>query len=72
MVVTVTTAIELSEKYQTQIKTAILKKHPKATLDFVVDQAIIGGIIVRFGSKELDASLRGKLNQISNQISTAL
>ena len=36
----------------------------KAVVDVAVDPAIIGGIVVKLGSKMVDASLRTKLNGI--------
>jgi F-type H+-transporting ATPase subunit delta len=36
----------------------------KAVVDVTVDPAIIGGIVVKLGSKMVDASLRTKLNGI--------
>jgi F-type H+-transporting ATPase subunit delta len=59
----VTVAEPLSEAHQNEIKdtlTAVTGKDVR--VDVKVDPAIIGGLIVKLGSRMVDTSLRTKLN----------
>ena len=61
----VTVAETPSEKVQGDIKQALKDvAGEKVAVDVKVDPAIIGGIVVKLGSKMVDASLRTKLNGI--------
>ncbi len=61
----VTTAVKLSAKQLTGVKTALVQslgKEPE--ISTVVDPAILGGIKVRVGSRLFDASLKTKLDSL--------
>ena len=61
----ITSADELSDKQQNDIKDhlkTILGE--KLSLNFKVDKKIIGGLIVKVGSKMIDASLANKINKL--------
>lgn len=62
----VTVAEEPSEKALEEIKAALkgAAKGGEIALDVKVDPAILGGLIVKLGSRMVDASLRYKLNSI--------
>jgi len=64
-----TTAVELPSKRQKDIKAKLEKKSGKTlVLDFGVDPAIIGGVVLRVGDKVLDASIRAQLQMLKDQI----
>jgi F-type H+-transporting ATPase subunit delta len=64
-----TTAMELPAKRQKDIKAQLEKKTGrKLVLEFGVDPAILGGIVLRVGDKVLDASLRSQLQLLKEQI----
>ena len=61
----VTSAEELSDSQKIEIKDqlkSILGK--KLSLNFNVDKKIIGGLIVKVGSKMVDSSLATKINKL--------
>ncbi|MFT0892788.1 F0F1 ATP synthase subunit delta [Pseudochelatococcus sp. G4_1912] len=62
----VTVAEEPSEKVLEEIKAALqgAAKGGEIVLDVKVDPTILGGLIVKLGSRMVDASLRFKLNSI--------
>jgi len=64
-----TTAMELPAKRQKDIKAKLEKKSgKKLVLDFGVESAILGGVVLRVGDKVLDASLRAQLQLLKDQI----
>jgi F-type H+-transporting ATPase subunit delta len=65
---TVTTAQELSTEQKKKITAAIEKKYGKVELKQVVDESIIGGVNVQVGSTEYDATVRGKLAQLRQEL----
>jgi F-type H+-transporting ATPase subunit delta len=63
----VTVAEELSDAYLREIKSALSAITGKAVdVDVRVDPAIIGGLVVKLGSRMVDSSLRTKLNAIKH------
>ncbi|MGI6247118.1 MAG: F0F1 ATP synthase subunit delta [Pseudochelatococcus sp.] len=62
----VTLAEQPSDKVLEEIRTALkgVAKGGEIVLDVKVDPAIIGGLVVKLGSRMVDASLRYKLNSI--------
>ncbi len=62
----VTVAEPLSENHQNALKAALMSatKKKDVMLDIRVDPTIIGGLIIRLGSRMVDASLKTKLNSI--------
>lgn len=63
------TAIELPESRREEILERLAQKlGRKPALDFEVDDAIIGGVILKIGDKVLDASLRAQLTLLKDQI----
>ena len=65
----VTSAFELSEAQRTAIVAAMEKRlGTKVTLDCVVDNTLIGGVVIRAGDLVIDASLRGRLAQLAQAL----
>ena len=61
----VTSAIPLSEAQMDELKATLKAKTGKAvTLNVTVDPAILGGLIVKIGSRMVDTSIRTKLNTL--------
>jgi F-type H+-transporting ATPase subunit delta len=68
----VTVAEALSDKNLDALKTALKSVTGKdVTLNVKVDPAIIGGLVVKLGSRMIDSSLRTKLNSIKNAMKEA-
>jgi F0F1-type ATP synthase delta subunit len=72
MKVTITTAVELSVKQRETMEIALQKKHPVGRLTFAykVDPNVLGGVKLMIGSRELDGTVRGRMNQIADRLST--
>jgi F0F1-type ATP synthase delta subunit len=62
--VLVTTAIELTEDQRAKIKAAVEEKIGSALIVEEINPSIIGGIRIVAGSKELDATVKGRLNRL--------
>lgn len=62
----VVTAVELDKKRQTEVETAVARfaASDKVSLSMRVDPALIGGMVVRIGSRMIDTSIRTKLNRL--------
>lgn len=72
MQVTIRTATVLTSKQLNQIKTKINKKYG-SKVEYVqrVDPNLIGGISLTIASKEFDASVKGKLDNLKDQLKKA-
>jgi F-type H+-transporting ATPase subunit delta len=67
MTAQVTVAEELSDKHRTALQEALTSVTGKTVaLEVTRDPAIIGGLVVRLGSRMIDSSLRTKLNAIKH------
>lgn len=66
--VTVTSAVKLSSTQLKTIQDAFTKKFTSVDLETVIDPQIIGGVKVTIGSKQIDASVQGKLNQLKQAL----
>ena len=62
---TITTAAPISEELRAQIIHCI-KSHTKNTVELkeAVDENIIGGVVVRMGDKQLDASISTEISEL--------
>jgi F-type H+-transporting ATPase subunit delta len=68
----VTVAEALSEKNLDALKTALKSVTGKdVALNVKIDPAIIGGLVVKLGSRMVDSSLRTKLNSIKHAMKEA-
>jgi F-type H+-transporting ATPase subunit b len=62
----ITAALPLTDKEQDTLKKEILKG--KGEVEFKVDPAILGGLVVRVGDKVLDGSVAGKLDSMRQNL----
>jgi F-type H+-transporting ATPase subunit delta len=68
----VTVAEKLSDAHLGDIKSALKSVTGKDVLvDVLIDPAIIGGLVVKLGSRMVDSSLRTKLNAIKHAMKEA-
>jgi F-type H+-transporting ATPase subunit delta len=68
----VTVAEELNDKHRAALKSALKSVTGKdVDLAIKVDPAIIGGLVVKLGSRMVDSSLRAKLNSIKHAMKEA-
>lgn len=66
MTVQVTSAVKLNEAYQEKLVQALTKRlKRKISLQCLIDETLLGGVVVRAGDWVLDGSIRGKLNRMS-------
>jgi F-type H+-transporting ATPase subunit delta len=69
LTVTVKSAIDLTAAQLDAVKKAVTKKYGKdVQMEQVVDPSILGGVQVLVGSRLIDGSIRGKLNQLKQAI----
>lgn len=68
--VSVTTPKKLTDALRNQLIEKIIKDYnlSQVELDEVVDESIIGGMILRIGDEQLDASVRRQLNDIKQEL----
>ena len=62
----ITTALPLTDKEQETLKKEVLKG--KGEVEYKVDPAILGGLVVRVGDKVLDGSVAGKLDTMRQNL----
>lgn len=68
--VEVRTAFDLDEQHQRVIKDAVAKRTGRdVDCEIAVDDTLIGGVVIKVGDTVIDASLRGRLDQLALQIS---
>jgi F0F1-type ATP synthase delta subunit len=70
--VQVITAIELSTDQRSKIKKALETKLGPIALIEKIDSSIIGGIRIIAGSREIDATVKGRLTRLKNTLSQTL
>ncbi len=67
--VTVTSAVELDPKVVESVGKEIEKQTGREIdLNAVVDESVIGGLVLRVGNRVLDASVRAKLERLRKEI----
>lgn len=67
---TITTAIELDDERKREIAEKIEKKTGKRTIaQFEVDEKLVGGIVIETENSTVDASVRGKIEEMRRYIS---
>ena len=68
-VIKVTTAIALSDALQAKMEKSLVAKVGKdVKFEYAVEPQVLGGIKVTIGSRELDGTLRAKLDQIHERL----
>ncbi len=65
---TVTSAIPLTDTEKNAIQTKLNAKTPGLHYEWQVDEALIGGIIVKVGDDVTDASIRSRIERLSSAI----
>lgn len=68
MKVIVETAVALSAEQKTEIASLLKKKGIAATLEEKINPDILGGLRLNLGSKRIDLSLAGRLDQVKKQL----
>lgn len=64
----VTTAVPLTDALKKKVLEKIKNETKKeVSLENVVDDSIIGGFVLKIGDKQVDASISGKLNNLSKK-----
>ncbi len=67
--VEVTSAFELSDDQMKKITSAMSKRlGTEVDLSVRVDDALIGGVVIRAGDLVIDASLRGRMSRLANTL----
>jgi ATP synthase F1 delta subunit len=70
--VIVTSAVELDPKVVKKVGEEIQKQTGREIdLDAVVDEDVLGGLVLRVGNRVLDASVRAKLDRLRKEIAAA-
>ena len=65
----VSTAVSLSPARQNAVSETLRHKFPGLSdIEFVVDPALAGGLVVKIGHKVIDLSLIGKIKNLNEQI----
>lgn len=69
-VATVTTAIELGEAQKTQVKERLLAttKYVEFEMNYIVDQSLIGGMVIRIGDRVVDSSIKTQLYELKKEL----
>lgn len=67
----VTSALPLREEQKEQVEKRLLELtgHDVMDMNFSVDSALIGGMVIRIGDRVVDGSVRTKLNRLSRELS---
>ncbi len=66
--ITVTTAKEITEKDLKKITQYLDKKYGEYSVNYVVEDELVGGIIIFDGEKIYDGSIRGQLTSVMNKL----
>lgn len=66
--VSVITSQSLSTAQKTRLRGLLEKKHGKVEMVETVDSSVVGGIRITVGSQEYDATVKGKLLKLRDQL----
>ena len=66
----VTTAVELTEGQKSSVRSRLLQTSSYQTMEiqYDVDPALIGGMVIRINDRVVDSSIRTKLNDLTKQL----
>lgn len=69
-VVTVTSAVELSEIQKKRVEERLLETTPFVSLEitYAVDEALLGGLVIRIGDRVVDSSIRTRLEELKRDL----
>ena len=67
----VTTAIKLNESQKEKVEKRLLETTAYETfeMNYAVDEALLGGMVIRVGDRVVDTSIQNKLRDLSKQLS---
>ncbi|MCX5716966.1 MAG: ATP synthase F1 subunit delta [Nitrospirae bacterium] len=66
---TVLTSIEMSKDYEERLKRSLNKLTERdVDIEFVMEPALLGGILVKVGSTMYDTSIKGQLRLLKNEL----
>lgn len=67
----VTTAVSLSEVQRQQVEKRLLETtgYEKVEVQYSVDEALIGGMVIRIGDRVVDSSIQTKLYELTKELS---
>lgn len=70
---TAITAVKLTEKEIKDLeKNLSIKYNKNVTLNNIVDETILGGVLVKLGNEEIDGTVRTRLSKMKNQLSQVI
>ena len=70
---TAITAVPLNEEEIKDLEKNLSKKYNKnVTLNNIVDESILGGVLVKLGNEEIDGTVKTRLAKIKNQLSQVI
>lgn len=66
----ITTALKLSRAQEDSIRDRVkaMTKAKSVELDITINSELIGGVIIKFGSQVIDASIRGQLRRLKSSL----
>lgn len=66
----VTTAFELKDSQKADVENKILAttKYESLEMDYVVDESLIGGMVIRIGDRVVDSSIKTQLYELSKEL----
>ena len=66
----VTTAFELKDSQKAEVEKKILAttKYESLEMDYVVDESLIGGMVIRIGDRVVDSSIKTQLYELSKEL----
>jgi F-type H+-transporting ATPase subunit delta len=69
-VVTVTSAVELSDEQKKKVEEKILSTTSFVSLEtsYSVDEALLGGLVIRIGDRVVDSSIRTRLEELKRDL----
>lgn len=69
--VTIKTPMLLSEEQREKIESKLLEvsEYETVSVDYQIDESLLGGIVIRIGNRVLDNSIRSKLDAMTRELS---
>lgn len=69
--VTVRTPMPLSEEQREKIESKLLEvsEYETVSVDYQIDESLLGGMVIRIGNRVLDNSIRSKLDAMTRELS---
>ena len=66
----VTTAVALTPARQAQVEARLLETtgYEKMEMNYLVDESIIGGMVIRINDRVVDSSVKSKLEDLTKQL----